>query len=86
MHERLRETLMRSRAGLFIGFAFRDEYINEIIVAALKSNPQLELIVWNPCPPDVRFHRNRVILFKELFGERSTIGKLTEVLHKRKIL
>ena len=86
MHERLRETLMRSRAGLFIGFAFRDEYINEIIVAALKSKPQLELIVWNPCPPDVRFHRDRVILFKELFGERSTIGKLTEVLHKRKIL
>ena len=49
-HKYLKEGLKTAEYAIFIGFAFRDEYINRVVVEAKESNSSLRIIVANPAP------------------------------------
>ena len=47
-HNYLEIRLHRADAAVFVGFAFRDEYVNTIIERALISRPDLPFMVVDP--------------------------------------
>lgn len=48
MHEKLYSRLIEANVSVVAGFAFRDQYINNIFEFALKANEKLQLYCYNP--------------------------------------
>ena len=55
-HNHLRLVAEKAQAAIFIGYAFRDEYINEILVSMPSKIPKI-VIDAMPSPPERRFLR-----------------------------
>lgn len=71
LHEFFGKSLSEAKAAVFVGFAFRDEHINNIIRTRL--NPQCHVIVLNPVkPPDGLVPVDRLHHVKERFDSDST--------------
>lgn len=68
IHNELKTSLLSSGKCIFIGFSFRDEYINKIISEALERNKELQLYIWNPVKPKIDFPDDRIIYFEKEFG------------------
>ncbi len=68
-HEHLRRTIQTSRVAIFIGFAFRDPYINEIIASSLTA--RTTCIVVNPSRVQLPFDLPTTHYVEAGFGEES---------------
>lgn len=87
MHDTLAESLKASRACIFIGFSFRDDYINELIHEVIKKwNPTLQLVLWNPVRPNVSFPEQNMIFLPKNFGNEEGIHELKHLLNSRQLL
>ena len=77
LHNRFNECLNKAKALIVIGFAFRDEYINQIIINNLGQNKDLKLIVLNPnskLPGLESIHKNfdnRIVHIEEPFDSEN---------------
>ncbi|MHA2277338.1 MAG: SIR2 family protein [Candidatus Kariarchaeaceae archaeon] len=86
MHERFKTVLLESQACIFIGFSFRDEYINKIIFDALEYNSKLKLVIWNPNLPTLKFPDENIINLGSDFGNEETIHRLRMLLQSNNLL
>jgi hypothetical protein len=71
LHKAFADSLLSTRICIFIGFSFRDEYINEIISKAINQNPELLIHIWNPML-DLRqlaSQTTKIVQFLKYFGE-----------------
>ena len=51
-HRYLKEGLITAKYAVFIGFAFRDDYINSVVAESKHENPALRVIIANPASMD----------------------------------
>jgi len=68
-HEHLRKTIRTSRVAIFIGFAFRDPYINEVIAASITA--RTTCIVVNPSRVQLPFDLPKTHYIEAGFDEES---------------
>lgn len=68
-HEHLRRVVRSSRVAIFIGFAFRDPYINEIIASAITA--RTVCIVINPVRVQLPFDSPTTYYLESGFSEES---------------
>lgn len=78
-HEHFRSCMMGAELAIFIGFAFRDAMINELIRRSRR--PGAKVVVVNPMSsfPDLPFRMDDVIHVKEPFG-RKAVEQLKQYL------
>lgn len=70
LHRQFLERLIDAKYVIFMGFAFRDIYINSLIDMAMTFNPDLKIFCYNPSeidklPPESHIHQ--LIMNKERF-------------------
>jgi hypothetical protein len=79
LHEYFHITLAKADLLIFIGYAFRDQYINEILQRNLGS--AANVVVINPVGlTNLPFPKDRLKYIKEFFDEKSVRTLLNEVL------
>jgi hypothetical protein len=80
-HDYLERSLANSDVLIFIGFAFRDEYINNSIRNNLS--PSAEVIIINP-DASVKFPHNRAKAKYIRSGfDRLSVGTVLEIIHQK---
>ena len=83
-HNYFRQTLIQAGLVVFIGFSFRDEYINEIIQTSL--NDKAQVIILNP-NPDIEIPLRKEIVHRvnSKFDVHS-VTKVIDVINKYGLL
>lgn len=70
LHEKLDERLNQSEVLIVIGFAFRDDYLNNIFEYSIKKNKALITLCFNPCAPEKLPRDSKINQFANQFKDR----------------
>jgi NAD-dependent SIR2 family protein deacetylase len=86
LHAAFSDSLLTADQCIFIGFSFRDEYINRLVSEAVKENSRLKIYIWNPEKPDfeklnINMPGDRTHYIEENFGDNlDALNKLTGMI------
>jgi SIR2-like domain len=72
-HDYFRYVVQHASAAIFIGFAFRDEYINEILRERMRPEIPIVIIGWGPESPSIPFNSDRYQYFSIGFTRETSM-------------
>jgi hypothetical protein len=79
LYSQLGLRLKRCEVCIVVGFSFRDEFINNMFLEAIKANSRLKILIWNPSPPATTFPQKNVISYPKPF-ENANVKEIVSQL------